>query len=107
MFTLVSGYLWLVPELGSVLDKLHSILLTARQICEAKVKHRLPIQLALVAMVNMRYRVGKRETESHREGELRGEREGERWRERDRESERDRQRGRALERERERERERE
>ena len=37
MFTLVSGNVGLVPELGSVLNKLHSVLLTAK-LCKKQIK---------------------------------------------------------------------
>lgn len=37
IFTLVSGDVRLVPELGSVLNKLHSVLLTAK-VCETQIK---------------------------------------------------------------------
>lgn len=37
IFTLVSGNVRLVPELGRVLNKLHSVLLTAK-LCETQIK---------------------------------------------------------------------
>lgn len=37
IFTLVSGNVRLVPELGGVLNKLHSVLLTAK-VCKTQIK---------------------------------------------------------------------